>query len=71
MNKPMSLKIQEFQQNISNIIGESELPIFMIKYILKDLQSEIDRLTNDFAQKEINEYYQSQKTEETESTEKN
>lgn len=71
MDKPISLKVQEFQQNISNVIGESELPIFMVKYILKDLQAEIDRLTNDFAQKEIEEYYQSQESKEAEPTEEN
>ena len=35
----------------------------MIKYILKDLQSEIDKLTNDFAQKEISEYYRVETSE--------
>ena len=63
MNKPLSLRIQEFQQNISNIIGESELPIYMIKYIIKDLLSEIDNIANDFAQKEIQEYQESLKEE--------
>lgn len=59
MDKPVSLKIQEFQQNISNVIGESGLPIFMIKYILKDLQVEIDELANQFAQQEISQYTES------------
>ena len=63
MDKPISLRIQEFQKNISNIIGESELPIFMIKFLIKDLCVEIDNIANDFAQKEIAEYYQSLENE--------
>ena len=63
IDKPISLKIQEFQKNISAVIGESELPIFMIKFLIKDLCSEIDNVANDFAQKEIAEYYQSLENE--------
>ena len=64
MDKPLSLRIQEFQKTITEVIGNSGLPIFMIKYILKDLQDEIERVANDYAQKEIDEYYESLKQSE-------
>lgn len=59
MNKPLSLKIQEFQRDISNIISQAELPLYILKYQIKDLYNEIDKLTNDLSKKEIDEYYQS------------
>lgn len=59
MNKPLSLKIQEFQKDISNIISQAELPLYILKYQIKDLYNEIDKLINDLSQKEIDEYYQS------------
>lgn len=68
IDKPISLKIQEFQRNISNIIGESELPIYILKYLIKDLYAEIDIMSNEFAQKELSEYYQSQNKSEEESS---
>ena len=69
MDKPLSLKIQEFQQNVTQIIQQSGLPIYILKYQIKDLLSEIEKLENDFAQREINEYYQSQQNEEEPSKE--
>lgn len=61
MDKPLVLKIQEFQKAMSEIIASSELPIYILKYQIKDLLAEIEKLENDFAQKELQEYYQSQK----------
>ena len=58
MDKPLALKIQEFQQNISKIISESDLPIYILNYQIKDLAEEIDRLTNEYINKEINDYNQ-------------
>ena len=46
------------------MISQSDLPIYVLKYQIKDLHSEIERLANDLSQKEINEYYQSQQMEE-------
>jgi len=69
MDKPLPLKIQEFQQAITEIIGNADIPIYILKYQIKDLLSEIEKLEQDFAQQELNEYYQSQKTEEDASEE--
>ena len=60
MDKPLPIKIQEFQQAISKVIEQSDLPIYILKYQIKDLLSEIEKLEQDFAQQEINQYYQSQ-----------
>ena len=68
MDKPLSLKIQEFQKNISDIISNSELPIYILKYQIKDLYDEISRLADDFAQRELAQYYQSQQQTEEESS---
>ena len=64
MDKPLALKIQEFQKTISEVIGQSDLPIYILKYKIKDLLAEIEKLENDFTQKELNEYYQSQQSQE-------
>lgn len=69
MDKPLALKIQEFQQAVSQVIQQSGLPIYILKYQIKDLLFEIEKLENDFAQREINEYYQSQQNEEEPSKE--
>ena len=71
MDKPIALRIQEFQQNISKVIGESGLSIFFIKYILKDLQAEIDTLSEQFAVDEINEYRRSLQNEQKDEEEQN
>lgn len=60
MDKPLPIKIQEFQQAISKIIEQSDLPIYILKYQIKDLLSEIEKLEQTFAQQEIDQYYKSQ-----------
>ena len=72
MDKPLPLKIQEFQQAIAKVIAETDLPIYILKYQIKDLLSEIEKLENNFSQQEIEQYYQSQKqTKEEASKEEN
>lgn len=66
MNKPTTLLIEEFKQNISKLINESGLPAFVLEYIIKDLYSEISDLSVKIAQNEKTEYIQSLK-EDTES----
>ena len=60
MEKPLSLKIQEFQQTITQAIDQAGLPIYILKYQIKDLLLEIEKLEQNFAQQEIEQYYQSQ-----------
>ena len=68
MDKPLTLKIQEFQKAVASIIEQSELPIYILKYQIKDLLSEIENLEQDFARKELEEYYQSQQQSNEESS---
>jgi len=69
MDKPLPIKIQEFQQAISKVIEQSELPIYILKYQIKDLLSEIEKLEQTFAQQEIDQYYKSQEQINEESSE--
>ena len=67
MDKPLALKINEFQKAMSSVIEQSGLPIYVLKYQIKDLLAEVEKLENEFAQKELAEYYQSQQQETEES----
>lgn len=69
MDKPLPIKIQEFQQAITDVIGKADLPIYILKYQIKDLLAEIEKLEQDFAQQEVNQYYQSQEQINEESSE--
>lgn len=68
MDKPLPLKVQEFQKEVSDAIAKSELPIYILKYLIKDLYSEIEVMSSEIAQKEVSEYYQSQNKSEEESS---
>lgn len=68
MDKPLTLKINEFQKAMTSVIEQSGLPIYILKYQIKDLLAEIEKLESDFAQKELEEYYQSQQQNEEESS---
>lgn len=60
-NKPISLLIREFKNNIDNAINNSNLPISIINYIMQVYCSEINVLTQQFEEKEIQEYLNSTK----------
>ena len=66
MDKPLALKIQEFQQAMSKVIEQSELPIYILKYQIKDLYSEIERIESEYTQQEIEQYQKSQEQTEEE-----
>ena len=68
MDKPLPLKVQEFQKEVSDAIAKSGLPIYILKYLIKDLYSEIEVMSSEIAQKEVSEYYQSQNKSEEESS---
>lgn len=53
MEKPFTLKIQEIEKQIVNIINNSKLPAFCLKEILKSIYEEIEKCDN----KEIEDYY--------------
>ena len=68
MDKPLALKIQEFQQAVSEVIASSDLPIVILKYQIKDLLAEIEKAEADFTQQELQAYYQSQEQTEEETS---
>ena len=37
INKPILLRREEFTNNIIRLINDSELPVFIVEYILKDI----------------------------------
>ena len=56
MNKPLSVTIEEFKQNLANDVQKCELPIVIVDLILKNLYDEIHGLAKDFTLKEMQEY---------------
>ena len=45
INKPTSLVKEEFTNELINLCNNSQLPLFVIEYILKDLIQEIHTLS--------------------------
>lgn len=61
MDKPLSLQMGELKQRISDAITDSELSVFIIQYMIKDLYNEISELAKMQSMKELEEYNQSLK----------
>ncbi len=45
INKPILLRREEFTNNIIRLINDSELPVFIVEYILKDILTEVHSVT--------------------------
>lgn len=56
MNKPFTIKVQETGKKIADVINESQLPLYVIKTILKGIYEEVDENDN----KEIEKYNEEQ-----------
>lgn len=66
MDKPITIQIEEIKDNLANILNNSNLPLFVIRYILKDLYSEVCNLYNQQVindKTEYQNYINSQKNE--------
>ena len=63
MNKPFTIQIQETEQNIVEIINNSQLPAYVLKNILQGIYAEIDRVDNEEIAKYNEEQEKSQKKE--------
>lgn len=50
MNKPIILKLKDFEEKVVNLINESELPAFMVRPAIEKIYNQI--LMNE--QKEVN-----------------
>jgi len=47
MDKPFTLKIQEVEKEIVEIINNSQLPAYVLKNILQGIYAEIERVDNE------------------------
>lgn len=59
MNKPTTLLIEEFKQNMAEVINNSKLPAFILEYLIKDIHEEVEKLAESIKRKEISEYMES------------
>ena len=51
----INTQINFFKKNIANVIGNSQLPVGVLYYILKDVMRDIENLYEDALQKEAEE----------------
>lgn len=56
MNKPLSLMAQETEQEIVEIINKSQLPAYVLKKMLQEIYSEVERIESE----EIKKYNEEQ-----------
>ena len=57
--KPLTLQVQETEQEIVNTINKSNLPAYVLKQILKDIYQQIETIE----QQEIEEYQKKESEE--------
>lgn len=41
MNKPITIVVEDFKNDMINLINTSKLPLFVVEYILKDLIQDV------------------------------
>ena len=63
MNKPFTMRIQEAEQKIVEIINNSQLPAYVLKNILQRIYEEVERVDNEEITKYNEEQEKSQKKE--------
>ena len=51
MNKPLSLKVREFESKLVEEVNKSELPAFCLKQILEKIYSELTKIENEEIEK--------------------
>jgi len=56
MEKPITLQIEQFKQDLVHLVNESGIPVFLLDYILKDLSNEIHMLSKDQLKKDETAY---------------
>lgn len=56
IEKPLILKIEDFRKKIISAINKSEIPVFMIEYIFKDIYQEIREANIQYTQIERQRY---------------
>jgi len=63
MNKPFTMRIQEAEQKIVEIINNSQLPAYVLKNMLQGIYAEVERVDNEEIAKYNEEQEKSQKKE--------
>ena len=59
-NKTLAVAITELKEQIVNAINVSNIPIYLVKYALKDIYDEVIQIANTQVENEINQYKASQ-----------
>lgn len=65
MEKPLSVKIDEFKTGVGRLCNESGLPTILLEPIIKDLYMELRTLNAQIAEKEKREWEESQRNTKT------
>ena len=65
MEKPLSVKREEFLLAIVNAINNSGLPPFMVYDVMKDITSNVERLAREQLEADKKSYYESLQANET------
>lgn len=63
MDKPISLKIKDFKNDVVNLINTSGLPLFIVEPILKEVLVAVQNKAEQEYQQDILKYEQSLKEE--------
>lgn len=58
MEMPMVIQIEQLKYNISKVIKDSNLPIFIINPILKDFYQEFNTILQEYTKQEFDKYNQ-------------
>ena len=66
MDKPLSLRVREFESKLVEELNKSELPAFCLKQILKKIYSQLTQIEN----QEIKDYQEKERKEKNEKNEK-
>lgn len=67
--KGINLQIQEFKENLLNVINESKLPPAIVQMALGELTAQVDRITEQALEKERQAYEKTQEGEITDGQE--
>ena len=64
MDKPLSLRVREFESKLVEELNKSELPAFCLKQILEKIYSQLTQIENqeikDYQERQLNKEEQSQ-----------
>ena len=59
MEKPITLRMKEVKKEFVNTVNTSELPAFIVEYLLKDILETVSKIAKQQAENEEKEYMQS------------